>query len=355
MKKIKILGAGPAGLTAAINLSMAGYDVEVFEKNPDCGARFHGDLQGLENWSTKKDILDELSSMNINTNFDIAPFKKVTFTNCTITEDFSFNRPLLYLVKRGTVDNSLDQGLKQQALAVGAKIFFNTTIEKDDADIDATGPQSKKMTIFDKGITFETNLPDMAIGIVNKKAAFNGYSYLLIVNGYACLCCCVFGDAKKLEDCFEFTKEYFVKNYQLIIQNERAVGGVGCFSKRNVYQSGKTLFVGESAGLQDFLAGFGMRTAITSGYLAAKSIIEDLDYTKLANNKFERFLKAGIVNRFTWEHKRAGGHLSTFKKINKLTLNTNILRSIYNFNLIERLEYPRALKYIKTQYPEITL
>jgi phytoene dehydrogenase-like protein len=30
MKKIKILGAGISGLTAAINLSKAGYKVEVF-------------------------------------------------------------------------------------------------------------------------------------------------------------------------------------------------------------------------------------------------------------------------------------------------------------------------------------
>ena len=54
MKEVKILGAGLSGLTAAINLAQIGYKVDVYEKNKDVGMRFHGDLQGLENWSKKK-------------------------------------------------------------------------------------------------------------------------------------------------------------------------------------------------------------------------------------------------------------------------------------------------------------
>ena len=59
---VRILGAGPAGLAAAINLAHAGFPVEVFEKRHDCGARFHGDLQGLENWSRPTDALDDHGS-----------------------------------------------------------------------------------------------------------------------------------------------------------------------------------------------------------------------------------------------------------------------------------------------------
>ncbi len=63
--EIIICGAGPSGLTAAINLAESGFKVKVFEKNNDCGKRFHGDFQGLENWSSKEDILDEMNKMNI--------------------------------------------------------------------------------------------------------------------------------------------------------------------------------------------------------------------------------------------------------------------------------------------------
>lgn len=52
MTKIKIAGAGPAGLSAAINLAKAGYEIDIYERNHNSGSRFHGDLQGLENWST---------------------------------------------------------------------------------------------------------------------------------------------------------------------------------------------------------------------------------------------------------------------------------------------------------------
>ncbi len=57
-KKIKILGAGISGLTSAIVLSKAGYNVEVYERNDDVGKRFDGDFQGLMNWVFEEDILN---------------------------------------------------------------------------------------------------------------------------------------------------------------------------------------------------------------------------------------------------------------------------------------------------------
>ena len=37
MEYVKILGAGPAGLSAAINLAIEGYRVDVFEQKFDVG------------------------------------------------------------------------------------------------------------------------------------------------------------------------------------------------------------------------------------------------------------------------------------------------------------------------------
>lgn len=353
MKKIKILGAGISGLSAAINLSKANYEVDIFEKNPDCGMRFHGDLQGLENWSSKEDVLDTLKKMHIDLNFRTTPFRKVTFSNCDKAEDFTFDRPLFYLVKRGNFRDSFDQGLKEQATEAGAKIHFNQTIPEGEADIVATGPRFKNISVADKGIKFKTDLPNLAVGVVNKNAAYKGYSYLLIADGDACICSCVFDDTRKLNDCFDFTKKYFIDKYKLKIKEPENVGGVGYFSINNIYREGKILFVGEAAGIQDFLAGFGMRTAVTSGYLAAKSIIENLDYDKLANQEFSKYLKAGIVNRFTWEHAEVDNYNSVLEKLSKMKQSTDLLYSIYNFNLLEQFEYPLALSYIEKQYPEV--
>ena len=81
-------------------------------------------------------------------------------------------------------------------------------------------------------------------------------------------------------------KRVFCEKLDIDIQSTKDVGGIGCFSLTNVFKKATTLYVGESAGLQDFLWGFGMRFAITSGYLGAQSII----------NKEERV----IVGVSTW-------------------------------------------------------
>ena len=47
MEYVKILGAGPAGLSAAINLAIEGYSVDVFEQKFDVGTRVKRNLQGL--------------------------------------------------------------------------------------------------------------------------------------------------------------------------------------------------------------------------------------------------------------------------------------------------------------------
>lgn len=354
MQKIKILGAGISGLCAAINLSQAGYKVEVYEKNPDCGMRFNGDMQGLENWSDEENVLDSLAKMHIDVNFEATPFSKVTVTNCEETKEFSFDQPLFYLIKRGKMKGSIDQGLKEQALAANVAISFEKTIDPKESDIVATGPRLlKNMPLIDRGIIFKTDLPDMAVAIVNDKAAYQGYSYLLVVNGSACLCTCMNNAEKRLDDCFEFTKKYFTKKYDLKIENPQPVGGIFNFSVNNKYKKGKSRYVGEAAGLQDFLYGFGMRTAFNSGYLAAKSIILRKDYKELAQEKFQNYLKAGVVNRFGWENTDTDNYSLLLEKLDKDNNNVDIPRSIYNLNFAQRLEYPIASGYIKKRYPEV--
>ncbi|MHB8703592.1 MAG: NAD(P)-binding protein [Candidatus Tyrphobacter sp.] len=65
-----IVGAGPSGLACAIVLSQSGAMVTVREARANVGARFHGDFQGLENWSSGQDVIEELTSFGIKANFE---------------------------------------------------------------------------------------------------------------------------------------------------------------------------------------------------------------------------------------------------------------------------------------------
>ncbi len=70
---INIIGAGPAGLTAAIVLRKHGLPVKVFDMASDVGHRLNGDFQGLENWTSEKNITDILKETGIEINFLCVP------------------------------------------------------------------------------------------------------------------------------------------------------------------------------------------------------------------------------------------------------------------------------------------
>ena len=132
MENVKILGAGPAGLSAAINLSRNGYNVDVFEKNQDVGSSIKRNIQGLENWSDEQDVIEEFKKMNIKINFVFEPFKDLKITNCRESWDFSCEKPAFYLVNRGKEETSLDHGLKGTSTRQWSehKIWRNYTIGK---------------------------------------------------------------------------------------------------------------------------------------------------------------------------------------------------------------------------------
>ncbi|MCX6350436.1 MAG: NAD(P)/FAD-dependent oxidoreductase [Bacteroidetes bacterium] len=353
---IKILGAGPSGLSAAINLAKAGYEVEIYERKKDCGDRFLGDLQGLENWTNTEDITQTLKGMNIDINFDCHPFDKLLLADGKKTsKEFEFKAPLFYLVKRGNMPGTLDQGLKQQALDLGVKIHFKATIPETEADIIATGPNTREIFATDKGIVFKTNMPDMAVGLVNDKVAIKGYSYMLITKGYGCICTVLFEDFNRTDACFKETMKAFEGMFTLDIQEPKKVGGIGAFSLQNNFMQGNAMRVGESSGLQDLLWGFGIRSAITSGYLAAQAIIHKKDYAAMAENQFKEKLKATVVLRYIYEKLSRYGYGFLVKYAHNKVDTIHFLHRAHLFGKKHKFIYPFALRSMKKRFPDLKL
>jgi len=357
MDNLKILGAGPAGLTAAINLAIEGYNVDVFEKNKDVGSGVKRNLQGLENWSDKQDVVEEFKKMKIYTNFDCEPFKDLIITNNKDDWDFSCHKPAFYLVKRGTDNNSLDQGLKEQALNNGVNIKFGETAPIDKVDIVATGPDPKFKFAVGRGITFKTDHENLAVGLVNNYHAFKGYSYLLLSNGCGCIATVLFENFNDLNKYFNRTMDAFLVKYDLKMEDPCKFAGYGSFSNKILKNENK-IFVGETAGFQDLLWGFGIKNAVKSGYIAAKCILEGnncKDYYKSAEKYFKPKLNAGVVNRFFWEKFASNNYSFILNRIHNSQDPLKYLHSFHNFNLLQKLTYPMALFYMKHRYPNLKL
>jgi len=353
MERINILGGGISGLSAAINLAKKGHNVEIFEKRSDCGKRFLGDLEGLENWSSKVDVLEELDSMNIKANFDYNPFKNLSVSDGKDVIKISCKIPMFYLVKRGAVENSIDQSLKNQALDKGVIIHFNKKANKENMDIISTGPAGQKYFGVVKGIRFESNSDDIAFLLLNNEASANGaYSYLLISNGYGCVCS-VNMYATGLD-----ANRYYKKTYEMItnlvdidIRNVKNVGGLGCFQlKHKLVKDGK-IYTGEAAGLQDLLWGFGMRYAIISGYLASISISENKNYKRLIGKNLSKRLKTSVVNRYLTDkyYKYVQKYIFDLVKSNPGNW-MDMLYERFNPTFYSRLLYPFARKQVSKRF-----
>ncbi len=81
MDTIYVAGAGPAGAgrggrPPAITLAHAGRRVVVHEARNEVGARFGRDLQGLENWTSRHDVLEDLRQLGITTGFEALPCRR---------------------------------------------------------------------------------------------------------------------------------------------------------------------------------------------------------------------------------------------------------------------------------------
>ncbi|HHH43065.1 MAG TPA: hypothetical protein ENK49_02920, partial [Gammaproteobacteria bacterium] len=163
---IEISGAGPAGLAAALAIAREGGRARVYERRDEVGARFHGDFQGLENWTRETDVLAELQAVGIATGFEHTPINEVTCygPNGDVERRVRSQLPLFYLVRRGSEPGTLDHALKQQALAAGVEIRFGEALYTLPAGgIVTEGPH--RADAIAAGYLFSTDMADGAWAI----------------------------------------------------------------------------------------------------------------------------------------------------------------------------------------------
>lgn len=350
---INILGAGLSGLSAAIVLANAGKEVHVFEVRKDSGARFDGDFQGIENWTSSPDFFDEMKSWGI----DPHSFKSNEFNTVDLahpddvitqpkTENIAFR-----VVERGTDDHCIDQGLKKLALEAGATIHYGSKKPPEECHIIAAGPKESSAVAF--GEIFHTDHPNHVTLQLNDKLAPGAYSYLIIIDGIGLICTCLWRQQKRSSRYLNETIAWYEEHYELNRKPIKRVGGKGDFSLPNKYFHKGRYYVGEAGGLQDFMWGFGMRYAITSGALAAHSILGKCDYEVEIRKRLIPLVKSSAINRFLlnrvgnrgfklaarywmWDQKRKGDGLLFMRRLYAPSIFRNILWPITKLSMLKQ-------------------
>ncbi len=294
---VKIAGAGPAGLSAAITLARAGCAVEVHEAHDRVGFRFDHDLQGLENWSTRGDVLDDFRAQGLTTDFDRMPGREGhAFDAWGKHYRLHSEQPFFYLLVRGSGAGSFDNALLQQAQSLGVKVHYNSRLKQmDGAGILATGPHGAQVIAV--GYHFLTDMDDGYWVICDDTLAPKGYAYLLVMHGHGTLKTCMFRGFDRQKEYLQRTLERFQSLLDLRMENPVMHGGAGHFGSSGPWSMGRHPVTGEQAGIQDFLWGFGIRSAIDSGVLAAQCLLDGEDYGKRAQNLFLPRMQVSAVNR----------------------------------------------------------
>jgi flavin-dependent dehydrogenase len=75
----------------------------------------------------------------------------------------------------------------------------------------------------------------------------------------------------------------------------------GTFGLPQTAQRDSRLYVGEAAEVQDPLFGFGLRMSMTTGYLAARSILNGHDYDRIWQDRLMPQLQAATVHRMLFQ------------------------------------------------------
>lgn len=338
---ITIAGAGISGLTAAINLAVEQRAVRVYELRGDVGLRHHMNFQGIEHWSSPHEIEPFLQRLHIAPTFskalirdaDIFDFQRRRY-------QIRFSSHPLVIVQRGTAAGCIDYALKQQALNLGVDIRFSEHLPRDHVDILATGP--RKPFALACGVVFSTQHPDVAAAILDNRLAPAGYAYLTILNGQGLIVTVLFRQFRNARLCLERTIDAFQNLYDLDLDKPKPFSAVG-----NAFLPPLTnqIRIGEAAGFQDALYGFGIKPAMLSGYLAARALIEKRNYWQLARRNLFPFVRQMMFNRMILEHIGNRGYRLLVKWAARTRDTSDFFRMLYTPRWIGQIAFPLCRLY----------
>lgn len=285
-KDINIVGAGPAGLTAAIILKREGYNPIVHEAEKTFGGdpSWHPSVHGTP---VNLDVLESY------TGIDFSP----VFHEVEIKDDYRYyynlkqlpspsldpEKDRLFNVERGPRETSLDGFLYQLAIKEGINIEFNcewgagefknakpNTIVATGLSQSAYEARGVKFTPFYGYWTSQACDPQLVMGAGYAGDFTNEYAYACSANGLWYCLLFAKGDVTKQE--LEKFNEIILAVEDRKIEIENWFRFTGSTVRNPMLFDGNLIFAGTAAGLIEPARGYGIIGALLSGRIAATAV-----------------------------------------------------------------------------------
>ncbi len=281
-----------AGLAAAVRLAEAGKHVKVLESADRIGSPAGPHTEGLRTYG-RVDVLAELRTHRI----PIQPFATAHTTIRRSPHHMNLLRgPAYHLIARGGQDGCLDRQLFDRARRAGADFRLGVSAEVGEADIVASGRPSDRLSLYSVGYTFSREGSSMEEGtlyaLLDNDIAPGGYFAMAPGPSANSLYTVAWTDLDPPSLRRRVAAAERLPWVRELLGTSRKVGEVegGAYFAEDpiadaVAPSG-VLRVGEAAGFQDPIAGYGVRYALLTGAIAAETILYGQDYRAMLREAF---------------------------------------------------------------------
>lgn len=304
----RIAGCGLSGLAAGTCLAEAGAKVEILEPRTIVAPSSGQHSEGLRNYGSI-DALEELRRFK----FDLRPFATARLTIRRSPHHHSvLTGPAYYLFLRGSEPRSLDSYLFERAQAAGVRFKFGVRAPTSGVDIIATGTPPDCWDLLGVGFTFSregSHLNQSTLyAYLDNEVAPGGYFAIAPGPTAHSLYSVSWGDRnpeslrRRVESALGLD---WVREILGTSQRVSEILGGGHYEPNpieNAVAPSGALMVGEAGGFQDPIAGYGIRYAITTGALAARALLENLDYRRLLRQTFGNELEEAYAVRERLNH-----------------------------------------------------
>ncbi len=299
---IRIAGAGLAGLTAAVVLGEAGRRVTVYETKRQVTPSSGPHTEGIRNYRTV-DALEELRSVGL----DLRPFSTIQHTfRVSPHHRNELVGSAHYLFLRGREPETVDQVLVRRAESAGVHFRFGMAARPEEVQIMATGPPREATRILGAGYAISAKgsslTSDTAFALFDNRIAPGGYLAITPGKSYHSIYSVSWTELDYTRLLSRVEKAFEIPWVRELLDSTQRVGrihGRAFYLEDPIAQAERdgVLYAGEAGGFQDAVAGFGFRYAVETGALAARSILQDLDYRGLLRETFGSEFKDAFALR----------------------------------------------------------